>query len=84
MLYRYTNYILKCLMCQFLFSWGPWKLYGALEYYQELYVVAGVWAVNLVFSNVWLRFFAFGPLEWTWGSLTYWKLLPILLREVQS
>jgi len=40
MLYRYTNYIFTSLMCEFVFSWEPWKLYGALEYYQELYVVA--------------------------------------------
>lgn len=80
----FTNYILTSVVCQFLFSWGPWKLYGVLDYYQELYVVAGVWVVNLIFSNVWLRFFAFGPLEWAWRSLTYWKSQPILLGESRS
>jgi uncharacterized protein len=27
-----SNYILTSLACQFLFKWGPWKLYDALEF----------------------------------------------------
>jgi uncharacterized protein len=26
---------------------------------------------------VWLRYFRFGPAEWLWRSLTYWRLQPI-------
>lgn len=73
----FSNYILTSLVCQFLFGWGPWKLYGSLEYYQELYVVGGVWALNLVASALWLRAFRFGPLEWAWRSLVYWHLQPM-------
>ncbi len=65
---------------QYVFSWGPWKLYGRLEYYQWLYVVGAMWALNLLLSTLWLRRFAFGPLEWMWRSLTYWKRQPMLLR----
>jgi hypothetical protein len=25
---------------------------------------------------LWLRFFQYGPLEWVWRSLTYWRLQP--------
>ncbi|HEY1930078.1 MAG TPA: DUF418 domain-containing protein [Caulobacteraceae bacterium] len=73
----FSNYILTSLICQFLFKWGPWKLYGALEYYEEIYVVAAVWAFNILGSLLWLRIFAFGPLEWVWRSLTYWKPQPL-------
>jgi len=38
-----------------------------------------VWTVNLLASLLWLKFFAFGPLEWLWRSLTYWKRQPFLL-----
>lgn len=75
-----SNYLLTSLICQFLFKWGPWKLYGRLDYYQELYVVAGVWMVNIVGSMLWLRFYAFGPVEWLWRSLTYWKRQPAFIR----
>jgi len=68
-----SNYLLTSLACQFLFKWGPWKLYGRLEYCQDVYVVASVWAFNIIASLIWLRFFSFGPFEWLWRSLTYWR-----------
>ena len=74
----FTNYIMTSVACQFLFKWGPWKLYGALEFYQDVYVVMGIWTLNVLFSSLWLRFFVFGPLEWLWRSLTYWKRQPWL------
>jgi uncharacterized protein len=73
----FSNYILTSIICQTVFSWGPWKLFGRLEFYQWYLVVAGVWTFNLVFSSLWLHFFAFGPLEWLWRSLTYWKRQPL-------
>jgi uncharacterized protein len=74
-----SNYLLTSLLCNILFFWGPWKLYGRLEYYQLYYIVAGVWAVNVIWSSLWLRRFQFGPAEWIWRSLTYWKRQPLLL-----
>ena len=73
-----SNYLLTSLLCNILFFWGPWKLYGLLEYYQLYYIVAGVWVVNLLWSALWLRRFQFGPAEWLWRSLTYWKMQPLL------
>jgi uncharacterized protein len=71
-----SNYILTSLLCQFIFLWGPWKLFGRLEYYQRHLVVLGIWTINIVVSVLWLRRFTFGPLEWLWRSLTYVKLQP--------
>jgi uncharacterized protein len=75
-----SNYLLTSLLCMFIFFWGPWKLFGTLEYYQQMYVVFGVWAVNLTLSPLWLRYFQFGPVEWVWRSLTYGKRQPMLIR----
>ncbi len=57
----FSNYILTSLICQMLFVWGPWKLYGTLEYYQQLYVVGGVWIVNFIASALWLRVLRLRP-----------------------
>jgi uncharacterized protein len=76
-----TNYLLTSLLCKFLFVWGPWKLYDKLEYYQLYYVVLAVWVLNLTWSKPWLRRFQFGPMEWVWRSLTYWKKQPMRIRE---
>ena len=79
----FSNYLLTSIICQTLFVWGPWKLYGKLGYYQLMYVVFGVWTFNLVFSSLWLRAFAFGPFEWLWRSLTYGTLQPMRLKTEQ-
>jgi len=76
-----TNYILTSVICQFLFAWGPWKLYGQLEFFQIYFCVFGVWLLNLAISPIWLRHFAFGPIEWALRSVTYWKRQPMLLRS---
>lgn len=73
-----TNYVLTSVVCQALFVWFGLLPYGGLEHYQLILVASGVWALNIVVSLVWLRIFAFGPLEWLWRSLTYWKLQPVL------
>jgi len=78
-----SNYLATSIICQILFLWGPWKLYGKLEYYQLTYVVLAVWALNLTASSLWLGVFTFGPAEWAWRSLTYWKQQP-WLRETET
>jgi uncharacterized protein len=29
---------------------------------------------------IWLRYYRFGPFEWLWRSLTYWKPQPMRRR----
>ncbi|HCY02445.1 MAG TPA: DUF418 domain-containing protein, partial [Erythrobacter sp.] len=44
----------------------------------ELYLVmAASWLVMLAWSKPWLDRFRFGPLEWLWRCLTYWRLFPL-------
>jgi uncharacterized protein len=40
----------------------------------------------LIFSSIWLSYFRFGPFEWLWRSLTYWKKQPMKIdqREASS
>jgi len=75
-----SNYLLTSTSCKILFVWCPPHWYGRLEYYQLYFVMAGVWAVNLIWSPIWLRHFQFGPVEWVWRSLTYWRRQPMRLE----
>jgi uncharacterized protein len=65
----------------FLFApWGPglWRQYS----YAGVTVIATiVIAVLLVVANIWVRYFAIGPLEWAWRSLSYNKRQPFLHRR---
>jgi len=72
-----SNYLATSICCTLLFNGFGMGLYGKLEYYQLYAVVACVWSLNLFVSPIWLRYFQFGPFEWAWRSLTYWKRQPM-------
>jgi len=67
----FTNYVMQSVLCYTFFYLLGW--YGKLERIQLLYFVFAVWALELLWSPLWLSAFRFGPLEWGWRSLTYWK-----------
>ena len=72
----FTNYIMHSIICTLFFFGYGLNYYGELEFYQIYYVVFAIWILQLIVSPIWLRHFNFGPLEWLWRSLTYWKLQP--------
>lgn len=80
----FSNYIMTSLICQTLFFWSGLGLYGHIEYHQSMLVVLAVWGIDLVASTLWLRHFAFGPLEWAWRSLTYWRRQPFRSRAAST
>lgn len=71
-----TNYLMHSAICLVLFVLLGW--YNQLERHQLYLVVLAIWAVQLVLSPLWLRFFRFGPVEWLWRWLTYLKRPPLL------
>lgn len=76
-----TNYLLTSILATLLFNGYGLGKFGALERHQLLYVVFTIWAINLIISPLWLRYFRFGPAEWVWRSLTYWKKQPMRLAS---
>lgn len=79
-----SNYLLTSVLCSLLFNGFGLGFYGKLEYYQLYVVVLCVWVINLTVSPLWLRHFQFGPMEWVWRSLTYWRKQPMRTRATQS
>jgi uncharacterized protein len=72
-----TNYLMQSVLCTTLFYGYGCGLYGKLDRTGLACVVLAVWAAELAWSPVWLRYFRFGPAEWLWRSLTYWRLQPL-------
>src|SRR5262249_15637099 len=72
-----TNYLLTSIVCTVIFNGYGFGMFAKLERAQLLPVVFGMWTVNLIISPIWLRYFRFGPAEWAWRSLTYWKKQPM-------
>jgi uncharacterized protein len=73
----FTNYLSQSILCGLIFYGFGFGLFGKLQRYETYYVVGAVWAFQIIFSNIWLRHYRFGPLEWVWRSLTYWKKQPL-------
>jgi len=73
----FTNYLFHSIVTSIIFlGWG-FDLVGLFDYAGQLAVVAAIWIVQLLVSPIWLRHFRFGPAEWCWRSLTYWKRQPM-------
>ncbi|MEO6346426.1 MAG: DUF418 domain-containing protein [Aquaticitalea sp.] len=75
----FTNYLGQSILCAIVFYGFGFGLYGNLQRYEAYLVLLGIWAFQIIFSNLWLRHFNFGPLEWAWRSLTYWKM-PVMKK----
>lgn len=66
-----SNYLLHTLITSVVFV--GFKQYGMWERYQLYYLLAAIWTFQLVVSPIWLRYFYYGPVEWLWRSLSYYK-----------
>lgn len=64
-----TNYLGTSLLTSVFFI--GFGYYGDLARNELYYVVAVIWAINIVFSVLWFRVFAMGPMEWFWRAGTY-------------
>jgi len=80
----FTNYILESLICTFIFYGHGLGFFGQVERKFQILIVFAVWILILVISPLWLKYFRFGPLEWLWRSLTYWKLQPFRRSQVSA
>lgn len=72
-----TGYLLESTLMSALMShWGlAW--FGTTTWIQRAGIVIAVYLVILLFANLWMRSFRYGPFEWLWRSLTYLQRQPI-------
>ena len=73
----FTNYISQSLLCTLIFYGHGLGLFGKVERTGQMGIVFVIFVFQLFVSPIWLRAFRFGPLEWLWRSLTYWRAQPM-------
>ncbi|WP_435921425.1 DUF418 domain-containing protein [Paenibacillus sp. DYY-L-2] len=59
---------------------GIQKIFLGMEttsYVVSTLVSLGIVVVQIIVSNLWMRRFRFGPLEWLWRCGTYWEIVPM-------
>ncbi len=76
----FTNYLMHTIICTTIFN-GRSGLglakFGEFDRVQLLAIVAAIFLFQIIVSPIWLRHFRFGPFEWLWRSLTYWRFQPM-------
>lgn len=77
-----SNYALQALLPALIFgAYTPGLAKMALGVWGTIGVLVLVAGVQVLISHLWLRSCLFGPLEWVWRTLTYWKLQPMRLKQ---
>ncbi len=72
-----TNYLTQSVVCTLIFNAYGLGYFGELGLSVTLPLVLGVFALQVLFSHLWLAHFRFGPAEWMWRSLTYGARQPL-------
>ena len=73
----FSSYILQSIICTMIFYGYGFGLFGHLDRFPLMFVVAALWLLELWLCPWWLARFRYGPLEWLWRSLTYRQRQPM-------
>ncbi len=66
-----TNYIMETIICSIYFFGFGLNHYGEYDAKGLVLFVFIIWVLQIIYSNIYFRFFQMGPLEWLWKRLTY-------------
>jgi uncharacterized protein len=79
-----TNYLTHSIVCTTLFYGYGFGLFASINRTGLAAIVLAIWIFQLIISPIWLKYFRFGPAEWLWRSLTYWRLQPMRVEAVKK
>jgi len=77
----FSNYVFQSLIGIIIFygiGFGLAEQFGPLAW-TVLAVI--VFSFQMILSNLWMKYFRFGPLEWIWRSLNYRKIQPLRISN---
>ena len=78
-----TNYLMQTAISLFIFyGWGL-GYYGKVGALNATLLAFAIFAAQIVLSTLWLKYFAYGPVEWIWRQLTYKRRLSIRLPQAE-
>ncbi|WP_047986508.1 DUF418 domain-containing protein [Ornithinibacillus californiensis] len=70
-----TNYLFQTIISVGIFVGLGW--YGNVTLVTGTLISIVIFTAQMVISTLWLQRFRFGPFEWLWRSITYWKFQPM-------
>jgi uncharacterized protein len=78
-----TNYLLQTVICVVIFYGFGFGLFGRFGAAASTAIAVVIFAAQIVLSSVWLKNFAYGPMEWIWRQLTYRRRLDLRIHTGQ-
>ncbi|HUQ82217.1 MAG TPA: DUF418 domain-containing protein [Gemmatimonadaceae bacterium] len=75
-----TNYMVQVILVDVLFEPHGFGLHVA-PLMAPVYALL-LFAAQSVFARYWLAHYRFGPLEWIWRSVTYWRVQPLRIDPI--
>jgi len=75
-----TNYLMQTTLGIIIFYGVGFGLGGHIGPTLFIPIAIGIYILQILFSNWWFKYFNYGPVEWIWRQLTYWKRLPFLKK----
>ena len=70
-----TNYLLQTIICVTIFYGYGFGLFGRFGALRSTLIALAIFLFQIAFSTIWLKYFAYGPMEWIWRQLTYRRRL---------
>ena len=74
-----TTYLSQSVVCTLLFYRYGVGWFGRRGYTDMFVIACLLFASQMIASTWWLARYRFGPVEWAWRSLTYWRRQPMRL-----
>lgn len=73
-----TNYLMQTILGIIIY-YGVGLGYGG-HIGPAVFIPIGlcVYTLQIIYSNIWFKYFNYGPMEWIWRMLTYGKRLNII------
>lgn len=79
-----TNYLLQTVICVTIFYGYGFGQFGSVGAVSATVIAFAIFVFQILLSALWLKYFAYGPMEWIWRQLTYRQRLSLRLDHQQS
>jgi len=70
-----TTYITQSIVATTIFYSYGFGMYGKVDLETGVWMVLGIFIIQVIFAELWLMKFKMGPIEWLWRKATYGKNL---------
>jgi uncharacterized protein len=76
-----SNYLFQSVIAIFIFYGIGLGFTRQFGFSTVVAIALAIFAWQVLFSTIWLRYFRFGPVEWVWRQLTYGKFISLRYKK---